>query len=116
MKISHYLKKLEKSKEYKEFKEKDPKSYLCSSFIIRDYETNKHETQIDFFSPKSKKIVSFKVNDKVEKIPIDKKAETLMHKKYTPKELKDKVKLDIDELKLIIADEMQNRKLTDEIK
>ena len=116
MKIDHYLKKLEKTESFKKFKQEDPKAYLCSFFIIRDFEENHNETQADFYSPKSKKIISFKFDKKVERIPLDKKAETLTHKKFIPKPLGEKIKLEIEELKPTIIDEMHNRGLTDNIK
>lgn len=116
MKVDHYLKKVEKSEDFKKFKKQDSKAYLCSFFFIRDYEEKQNETQVDFYSPKTKMIVSFKVNGKVERIAVDKKAETITHKKFIPKPLKDKINLEIDVVKPTIIDEMHNRSMADEIK
>lgn len=116
MKIEHYIKKLEKSPDYKAFVEKEPKAYMCSIFLVRDFEGNHSETQVDFYSPQTKKITSFKINGKVEKVAVDKKAENLLHKKFIPKKLVDGIKLDVDELSPTILDEMHNRGLTDNIK
>jgi len=115
MKLSHYISKVKKSGDFKKFIKEDPKAYLCSVFFIRDFSGKHNETSVDFYSPKIKKIVSFKVDGKIQKIPIYKKAETIKHKKFIPKKL-GKIKLDVDTLKLIILDEMHNRNFTDEIK
>lgn len=116
MKINKYVTKVKKSNDFKKFIKENPKAYLCSLFFVRDFSGNHNETFIDFYSPKIKKIISFKADGKVQKIPIHKKAETLEHKKFVPKKLGKKMKLDIDILKQIILDEMHNRNFTDEIK
>lgn len=115
MKTQHYLEKLEKSEDFKKFIKSDPKAYLCSIFFVRDFEENHNETQIDFYSPKTKKITSFKVDGKVEKSPLDKKAETLLHKIFVPTKIEPDIKLEIDKIKPIIMDDMHNRGLTDTI-
>ena len=58
MKTQHYLDRIEKTEDYKKFMKSDPKAYLCSIFFVRDYEENHNETQVDFYSPKIKKILS----------------------------------------------------------
>ncbi len=115
MKVEHYIKKLKKSKEFNDFTKDDPQSYLCSVFLVRDFIGNHNETQLDFYSPKIKKIISFKVDRGVTKIPIDKRAETITHKKFVPKKLDEKINLDVDVLKPTILDDMHNRGLTGEI-
>ncbi|MEK6847911.1 MAG: hypothetical protein AABX50_02190 [Nanoarchaeota archaeon] len=114
MKASHYIKRVKESKEFKEFIKQDPKAYLCSLFFIRDFTEKKNETQVDFYSPKKKTIFSFKVNGKVEKAP-NKKAKTIENKKFIPKPLMENTKLDIDEMKDTLADEMHNREMAYEI-
>ncbi len=115
MKATHYIKKVKESEPFKEFMKEDPKAYLCSVFFVRDFSGNHNETQVDFYSPKKKAMVSFKVDKKVERIPINKKAETLTHKKFVPKALNENVKMDIDEIKPTLVDEMRNREMTYEI-
>ncbi|MGA2130492.1 MAG: hypothetical protein ABSG05_02680 [Candidatus Pacearchaeota archaeon] len=111
MKAQHYIKKVKESKEFKDFIKSDPKSYLCSVFFVRDFTEGKNETQVDFYSPKKKKIISFKAEGKIEKM-LDKKAQTLGNKKFIPKELKEITKIDIDEIKSTLQDEMHNREMT----
>jgi hypothetical protein len=115
MKTQHYLDKLEKAEDFKKLLKDDPKAYLCSIFFVRDFEENHNETQVDFYSPKIKKIISFQVDGKVEKNPIDKRAETLLHKTFVPARIEPEIKLEIDKIKPIIMDDMHNRGLTDTI-
>ena len=58
----------------------DPKAYLCSLFFTRDFVEKRDDTQVDFYSPKTKMIISFKVGKEVERAPLGKKAETLTQK------------------------------------
>ena len=115
MKATHYIKKVKESEPFKEFIKEDPKAYLCSVFFVRDFSENHNETQVDFYSPTKKAMVSFKVDKKVERIPINKKAETITHKKFVPKTLNENTKMDVDELKGILLAEMHNRGMTYEI-
>lgn len=115
MKPESYLKKVKESKEYKDFIKENPKAYLCSFFFTRDFLEKHNDNQVDFYIPKTKMIANFKVDKKVERVPEHKKAETMTHKKFVPKVLSEKAKLDIDEIKGILMDEMHNRGMTYEI-
>lgn len=115
MKPSHYIEKVKKSSEYKLLMEEDPKAYLCSVFFLRDFDEGNNETQVDFYSPAKKSIVSFKVDKKVEKATTSKKMQTITHKKFVPKPLGKNIKMDIDEMKSTLLDEMHNRDMTYEI-
>ena len=114
MKAQHYIKKVKESQVFKELLKEDSGAYLCSLFFIRDFIEKKNETQVDFYSPKKKTIFSFKVNGKVEKAP-NKKAKTIENKKFIPKPLMEKTKLDIDEMRDTLTDEMHNREMAYEI-
>ena len=114
MKPSHYIEKVKKSAPYKLMMEEDPKAYLCSVFFLRDFDEGNNETQVDFYSPMRKNIFSFKVDKKVEKVE-NKHAKTLTNKKLVPQPLPENVKMDIDEMKSTILDEMHNRDMTYEI-
>ena len=114
MKPSHYIEKVKKSDSYKMLMEEDPKAYLCSVFFLRDFDEGNNETQVDFYSPLKKHIVSFKVDKKVEKTT-NKKVQTITHKKFIPQPLPENTKMDIDEMKSTLLDEMHNRDMTYEI-
>jgi len=115
MKVSHYIKEVKKSQVFKEFMKEDPEAYLCSLFFIRDFNGPQNETQVDFYSPQKKEIVSFKVGKGVERVPLPKKAITITHKKFIPKPLDEDIKMDLDAIKPTLTDEMRNREMTYEI-
>ena len=115
MKSTAYIKKVKESLSFKEFMKEDPKAFLCSLFFTRDFSEKRSETQVDFYSPKQKMIISFKVDKKVERAPLAKKAETLTHKKFIPKPLNENIKMDVDEIVPTLIDEMHNRGMTYQI-
>lgn len=114
MKPSHYIEQVKKSSAYKLLMEEDPKAYLCSIFFLRDFDEGNNETQVDFYSPLKKHIVSFKIDKKIEKVE-NKHAKTLTSKKFIPQPLPENVKMDVDEMKSTLLDEMHNRDMTYEI-
>ncbi len=111
MKFSEFLKKVEGSKEFSEFKKKNPEAYLCAGFFVLDFEGGKNMDQIDFYIPKIKKIATFLIDENVKM----KLSETLKEKKPLEK-LTGKIKIDLESLKGIVEDEMKNRTITAEIK
>ena len=115
MKTLQFINKVKESQGYNDLMKEDSKSYLCSLFFTRDYQEKKNETQVDFYSPKKDVIISFKVDKKVERIRLDKKAETIAHKKFIPKPLGNKIKMGIEEIRPTLMDEMHNRSMADEI-
>ena len=114
MKASHYVNEVRKSQVFKDFIKDNPKAYLCSLFCSKDFIERKTEIQVDFYSPEKKTIISFKVGKKIELIP-HKKSETILHKKFVPGELKDNIKMDVEELRPTLVDEMHNREMAYEI-
>lgn len=111
MKFEHYLKRVEESPEFKKFREKHGKAYLCAGFFVLDFEQGKHMHQIDFCIPRSNKIATFNLDEGV-KIKI---SEPIKMKKKLEK-LEPETKTDIDALKGIVHDEMLNRSVTQDIK
>jgi hypothetical protein len=116
MKPEEYLKQVEGSEDFKSFKQEDPKSYFCSAFFVRDFEGTHNENQIDYYSPKSKKIFVFKIDEVTKIMHSSSESVDINKKKLVPKEIKEKVKMDIDQIPGIILDEMHNKGLTDKIK
>lgn len=114
MKPAHYIEKVKKSDSYKLLMEEDPNAYLCSVFFLRDFDEGHIETQVDFYSPLKKHIISFKVDKNVERVS-SKKTQTITHKKFIPQPLPENIKMDIDEMKPTLLDEMHNRDMTYEI-
>lgn len=109
MKFEHYLKRVEESKEFKSFKGKNPKAYLCAGFFVLDFETDKHMHQIDYFMPDNK-IATFVLDDgakvKISEQPLKKKLPVIKNDAQT----------DLDSLKGIVEDEMKNRTVTGRIR
>ncbi|MEK6840733.1 MAG: hypothetical protein AABX79_02140 [Nanoarchaeota archaeon] len=114
MKPSHYIEKVKKSPAYKLLMEEDSKAYLCSIFFLRDFDEGNNETQVDFYSPLKKHLISFKIDKQVEKVE-NKHAKTITGKKFIPQPLPENIKMDVDEMKSTILDEMHNRDMTYEI-
>lgn len=111
MKFDHYVKRVEESPEYKKFREQHKKAELCAGFFVLDYEQGKPIHQIDFIIPGKKKIATFTIQDGV-KMQIS----PLMRGAKEMEKMPGEVKIDIDELKGIVEDEMKNRTVTNTIK
>ncbi len=112
MKFEHYLKRVEESEEFKKFIEEHKKAYLCAGFFVLDYEQGKHVHQVDFFIPTIQKIATFSLEGG-KKLQI---SEPVVKLKKSFEKLDSTTKTDIDALKGIVADEMHNRTITQEIK
>ncbi len=68
MEFKEALKKLESSKEYKEFSKKNKACYLSYAFIMID-ESVKEEWQIGYYNPKDDKVSTFAINEKITQNP-----------------------------------------------
>jgi len=73
MNFKFYYEKLEDSGGYKNFMKKNPKAYPCSCLFILDREKDGKENKVhfDFWLPDEKKMVSFRVDGKVEHMGVD---------------------------------------------
>jgi hypothetical protein len=111
MKIQPYIEKLEKSENYRNFKIKYPKAFLVAGFFVLDLEEGKNVHQIDFYVPEEKKIAAFSLDDKDVTLKL---LETLNDK--VPEELNIKTNIDLDALEGILADEMHNRGMSENIR
>ena len=106
MKIQPYLEKLEGSKPFKDFQNKNPNAYFSAGFFVLDFQSKNNIHQIDYFIPKTKKIATFMLDSKVEMKLGEASNET------TPKKIDGDIKLDLDILKGIVEDEMKNNMVT----
>lgn len=109
MKLSHYIKKVEKSREFKKFRKEHPKAYLCAGFFVLDFENDRNVHQLDYYLSNGKIATAI-----LDKGVIIKESKQPIKKKLA--EIKQEVKIDIDALKGIVHDEMQNRSITEELK
>src|SRR3989338_932128 len=110
MKIAPYVERLEKSKEYKDFRKKYKNSFMAVCFFVLDLELGKNIHQLDFYVPSEKKIAAFTLDSGV-KVQL---LETMNNK--VPEKLDMNTNVDLDALHGILEDEMKNRNITDEIK
>lgn len=90
MNFQEILKKLQKSKEFADFKKNNEDCYLCAAFFIFDFESGNETKQIDFFMLKKNKIATFILNDKI-KLRI----EDAIEKKFD--EVNPKIKIELSE-------------------
>lgn len=106
MKIEPYITKLNKSPKFKDFISKNPNAYFAAGFFVLDFESGKNIHQIDYYNPKSKKMVTFILDGKVQS------KEGEISGNTTPKKIEGKIKLDLDLMKGIVEDEMKNNIVT----
>jgi len=107
MKIQPYINKLNKSKKFKEFIEKNPNAYFSAGFFVLDFQENKNVHQIDYYIPNQKKMATFELDK-----GIDMKISEITDKNIMPAKIEGKTKLDLDVLKGIVEDEMKNHTVT----
>lgn len=110
MKLTPYVQKLEKSKEFKNFNVKYPDSFMIAGFFILDFEGGKNIHQIDFYLPDERKVAAFTLDEGVNLQLMD------MLNNKVPEKLDLKTNIDLDALKGILLDEMHNRGMSEQIK
>lgn len=93
--LKEFLKELEKSKEFKDFKEKNRLAYNTSASLIDN------NLQLDFYDPNKDKITSFtKIDNEIHK----QTSEVFRKEKTEIKELKiDQIKIDLEDAEKTIA-------------
>lgn len=111
MKIRPYVEKLEKSKEYLEFKQEYKDAFMAAGFFVIDFETGMNVHQIDFYVPSQKKFAAFTLDEGVNLQLMD-----VMPGGKKPEELDMDNNIDLDALQGILLDEMHNRGMSEEIK
>lgn len=97
------LERLENSKEFKEWKKENPKSYLAHGFVM-DSEQKEKEWQIGYFNPETEKILTFIMADEILINP----ESDVMNKKIEKLD-KEKIMVTIDEA-FIESDKVQKQK------
>ena len=59
------LRRVEGSDEFKNFKDENPDTYLCSAFFVVDFESQSETKQLDYYIPAKEKIASFLVDGNI---------------------------------------------------
>ena len=109
MNISFYLEKLRDSKEFKDFIKKNSKAYMCSAFFIIDYEKFENKQHLDFYSPNTKEIFSFKLEDGIKKEVLNNYNEKVLEK------LSLNYEIEFEEIEKILNKKMDKEKVTNKI-
>ncbi|MEM4625186.1 MAG: hypothetical protein QXJ28_00245 [Candidatus Pacearchaeota archaeon] len=109
MKVQPYLKKLNNSKEFKEFIKKNPEAYLIAGFFVFDFENDTRIHQIDYYVPDKHSMVTFFLDNKIEL------KEAKAANDIKPQKIEGEIKLDLDLLKGIVQDEMKNHTVTSKL-
>lgn len=107
MSFKELFKKIQSSKEFKSFKEKNKNTFLFSAFfvLLPDFSTEKQ--QLDYYISEKKKVVTFFIeNDQVKHRQEDFKPKDRITK------LDEKIKIDFPGLQEIIEKEIRKQKLT----
>lgn len=100
-KLKQAIKDLQKIKEFKDFKKKNPKSYLASCVVIVDGK-NVGDWQMDYYQPKKHKMATFIIKDEIEFKGED---DIFQKEKAEVKELNlDEVKIGFDEVLKLLED------------
>ncbi len=71
MNLQFYLEKLNSSDIFKNFMKENPTAFLCSGFFVIDKEINNNQTHFDFYIPEKKEMFSFKMEENIEKVPVE---------------------------------------------
>lgn len=109
MNFHFYLEKLHSSDIFKKFMKENSKAYLCSGFFTLDKEGKDNQRHLDFYVPDMKKMFSFKLEEKIEKMPVE------MINKKIPSEIKPNFDFDFEEIEKIILDEMKKQNIINKL-
>lgn len=101
MNLQFYEEKLNDSEIFGEFKRENPKSYLCSAFVIIDKEGKNNKVHLDYAADGGK-IFSFQMEDEVKKVPLESTGE------QTPENLTLDYDVNFGEIEELIAEKMKS--------
>lgn len=110
MNFQFYFEKLIESNDFKKFIKENKDAFICSAFFIIDTKDKDNKQNIDYFVPSINKMFGFKIDNKVEMIPIENFGEN-----FKPEKIPDNVNFDFDEIKDMIQDRMENEKIKNKI-
>jgi hypothetical protein len=113
MDFKNHFDRLVKSKEFQKFKKEYPQAYFCSGFFAIDKEGKDNQQNLDYYEPELKKMFSFKLQDKVELIPVENIEST--GKEYVPEKLKDNYDFTFEYIENLVEGEMFEKKVNKKI-
>jgi len=109
MNLNFYLEKLHNSEQFKEFVKENSDAYLCSGFFVIDKEGGDNKQHFDYYVPSSKKMFSFRLENKCEKVPIE-----LFDDKVSEKITFEK-DFDLKDIERMISSEMEKNEIKNKI-
>ncbi|MEX0920313.1 MAG: hypothetical protein WDZ69_01890 [Candidatus Pacearchaeota archaeon] len=125
MNFQFYLEKLHNSDEFKKFIKENPEAFMCSGFFTIDLEKKDNQRHIDFYIPKKKEVVSFKLDavdshDKnakgVQKVPTQGNFGTNIQQDFLePKEIDSEIDFDFDEVQKLIEEEIKKQTIKNKL-
>jgi len=103
MNFQFLIEKLESSGEFEDFIKSNKDAYFCSGFFIFDYESNfeNNKYSLDFYTPSTKKIVSFELEKEVKLIPLDNYDEEI------PNKIDKDIDFDFEKVKASLLNEVE---------
>jgi hypothetical protein len=110
MKFQFYHEKLIDAEEYQNFKRENPGAFPCSGFFVLDKEKRDNKVHFDFYIPQYEKMYSFKLDGKVEFVPVenfDKRPFEKLSMNYT---------FDLEKIEEEIVEEQKKQNIKGEIK
>ena len=110
MNFQFYMEKLLNSKEFKKFIEENKDAFLCSGFFVIDKKGEGNKQNLDYFIPLLNKMFSFKIDNKIELVPVDNFGEN-----FKPEKILDNIDFDFTEIEDIIQDRMEQEKIKNRI-
>jgi len=109
MNFEFYLEKLHSSETFKEFKEENKDAFPCSCFFVIDSNGIDNKQHFDYYIPSVKKMVSFQLENKIEKVPVE-----ILDKKI-PEKILMNYDFNFKEIEKMIIDKMQQEKIKKDI-
>lgn len=110
MNFQFYFEKLMQSEVFKKFLKENKDAFLCSGFFIVDKKDKGNKQNIDYFVPSISKMFSFRINEEIEKVPVENFGEY-----FSPEKIPDKVDFDFTEVEDMIQDRMDREKIKNRI-
>ncbi|MBW6442281.1 hypothetical protein K0A97_00675 [Patescibacteria group bacterium] len=110
MNLGFYFEKLHSSEVFIDFMEKNPKAYLCSGFFSIDKEGQDNQKHFDFYAPDEKKMFSFKLESKIEKVPME-----IFEAVPKVLDIDSNLDFDIDDTEKILLEKMEEQKINNKI-
>lgn len=108
MNFQFYLEKLNASDVFKEFMRENPTAFLCSGFFVIDKQINNNQIHFDFFISEKNQMFSFKLEERIEKVPIETITEI-------PERILEDIDFRFEDVEKIIAKEIMNRNISNKV-